>query len=264
MSILWALILAVVQGLTEFLPVSSSAHLAILGALAGIREEDALAFFLVLHMGTLLATLAFFWKDLWALVKGLAHGDGASWRYVLLVAVTTVPTGIIGLALKDYVEEAFASPAVAGGLLFVTAAALLGTRFLPRGEKADRDITWLDALLVGIAQGVAVFPGISRSGATICACLARKVTPEAAFRYSFLASLPAIAGAFLLEARGVFSAENPHVADDVVGFLFAFLSGFLALVFLRRLVTRGQLYWFAIWCVITGSLGLGLALLYSS
>lgn len=264
MTLLWTVIVAIVQGLTEFLPVSSSAHLAILGALAGIREEDALAFFLVLHMGTLLATLVFFWKDLWALIKGLAHADRASWRYVLLMTVTTVPTGIIGLALKGYVEDAFASPGVAGGLLFVTAAALVGTRFLPRGEKADRDITWLDALLVGIAQGIAVFPGISRSGATICACLSRKITPEAAFRYSFLASLPAIAGAFLLEARGVLSAENPHVADDVVGFLIAFAVGYLALVFLRRLVTQGRLHWFAVWCVITGSLGLGLTFLYGS
>lgn len=264
MTLLWTLILAIVQGLTEFLPVSSSAHLTILGALAGLSEEDALVFFLVLHMGTLLATMAFFWRDLWALLKGLLHGDRASWRYGLLILAATVPTGIIGLLLKGLVEKAFTRPAVAGGLLFVTAAALLGTKFLPKGEKPDRDITFADALLIGVAQGIAVFPGISRSGATLSASLARGLSSEAAFRFSFIVSLPAILGAFLLEARQAFSAENPHLLDDGLGLALSFVAGLLALLFLRRFVVQGRLHWFSIWCVATGGLGIGIAFLYGS
>ena len=259
MNLFWTLLLAIIQGLTEFLPVSSSAHLTILGALAGFSEEDALVLFLVLHMGTLLATVLFFWKDLWGLLVGLVHLDRPSMRYVLLIVLATIPTGIIGLLLKGIVEKAFTSPAVAGGLLLVTGAVLVGTKFLRRGEKPDCDISVSDALLIGIAQGIAVFPGISRSGATLSASLARGLSSEAAFRFSFLVSLPAILGAFLLEARQAFSSENPHLVDDSLGLAVSLGVGLLALFLLKRFVVRGRLHWFSIWCAITGLLGLATA-----
>jgi undecaprenyl-diphosphatase len=256
-SLFWTLLLAIIQGLTEFFPVSSSAHLTILGALGGIKEEDALVFFLVLHLGTLLATLVFFSKDLWALFLGLLRRDGASWRYAGLIALTTVPTGLIGLTAKPLVQKAETMPALAGSVLFFTAIYLWSTRYLPAGSKADRDITWLDALLIGIAQGVAVIPGVSRSGATISSGLARGLKRDAAFRYSFLASLPAIGGAFLLEARHAFSAANPYLWDDVTGAAVSFCVGLFALWLWRRTVIKYGPHVFSFWCLATGCLGIG-------
>jgi undecaprenyl-diphosphatase len=259
-SLLWTLLLALVQGLTEFFPVSSSAHLTILGAIAGIKEDDALVFFLVLHSGTLLATLVFFSRDLWALFLGLVRFDRASWRYAGLILLTTVPTGLIGLAAKPYVQKAETMPALAGGVLFFTAVYLWCTRYLPAGTKADRDINWADALLIGLAQGAAVCPGISRSGATISSGLARGIQREAAFRYSFLASLPAIGGAFLLEARHAFTAANPHVWDDALGAAVSFGAGLFALWFWRRTVIKHGPHLFAFWCLATGCLGIAVGL----
>ena len=260
MSLFWTLLLALIQGLTEFFPVSSSAHLTILGAIGGIKEEDALVFFLVLHSGTLLATLVFFSKDLWALFLGLLRRDGPSWRYVGLIALTTIPTGIIGLAAKPFVQKAETMPALAGSVLLFTATYLWATRYLPAGQKADRDITWLDALIIGIAQGVAVLPGISRSGATISSGLLRGLKREAAFRYSFLASMPAIGGAFLLEARHAFSAANPYLRDDVLGAAVSFSAGLFALWLWRRTVIKHGPHVFAFWCLATGCLGIAVGL----
>ena len=260
MSIFWILLLALVQGLTEFFPVSSSAHLTILGALAGIKEEDVLVFFLVLHAGTFLATIVFFGKDLWALFLGLVRLDRPSWRYAGLIVLTTIPTGLIGLTAKPYVQKAETMPALAGSVLFFTAVYLWCTKYLPAGTKADCDITWLDALLIGLAQGVAVLPGISRSGATISSGLARGLKREAAFRYSFLASLPAIGGAFLLEARHAFTAANPEMWDDVMGAAVSFGAGLFALWLWRRTVVKHGPHVFAFWCRATACLGIGVAL----
>ena len=261
MSLLWTLILAVVQGLAEFFPVSSSGHLTILGAVAGIREEDALVFFLVLHFGTLMATLVFFWRDLLRLAWGVLRRDRAAWRYVLLVAAATVPTGLIGLTLQHVTEKAVVTPLVPGILLFFTAAYLWGTKYLPAGKKDDGQITWLDAVLVGAAQGCAVIPGISRSGSSISAGLARGLDRGTAFKFSFLASLPAIAGAFLLEARHAFSAANPHLWDDVVGAAVSFSVGCLALWLWRKAVIRYGTHRFAFWCLIAGAAGIVVAIL---
>jgi len=260
LTLLWTIVLAVVQGLAEFFPVSSSAHLTILGALAGIREEDALVFFLVLHFGTLVATLVFFAKDLVALAAGVLRGERAAWRFVGLVALTTVVTGILGLSLKPLTERVVTSPGIAGSILLFTAAYLWCTRYLPAGTKSRDQIGWLDAVLVGLAQGVAVVPGISRSGASISSGLARGLTRETAFRYSFLASLPAIGGAFLLEARQAFSAANPHLLDDVLGALISFSVGFVALGLWRRVVIRFGPHAFAPWCLVAGLGGIAVAL----
>lgn len=258
MSLLWTLFLGIMQGLTEFLPVSSSAHLTILGFLAGLREEDALVFFVVLHMGTLGAVLAYFWRELGALLSGLLGCDGASWRYALLVLTTTVPTGIIGIAIKPQVEKMAVSPAAAGGFLFVTAAFLFATRFLRDGAKGDGEITFLDALLVGVAQGFAVFPGISRSGATLTVALARGFDRETAFRYSFLASLPAVTGAFLLEGRDALVDSNPHLTDDILGLVVAFAVGLGALALVKGSLVRKVYHHFAWWCVVMGAFGVWL------
>jgi len=260
LSILWTIILAVVQGLAEFFPVSSSAHLTILGALAGIKEEDALVFFLVLHFGTLMATVVFFWRDLLSLAVGALKGDREAWRFAGLVAVTTAFTGAIGLSLEHLTKKLVTEPGIAGGMLLFTAVYLWCTRYLPKGSKDSGGITWLDAALVGIAQGLAVIPGVSRSGASISSGLARGMDRATAFRYSFLASLPAIAGAFLLEARHSFSADNPHLWDDVLGALISFAVGGIALWLWRRVVIKYGPHVFAPWCVFAGLCGITVAL----
>lgn len=260
MNLAWAILLGLLQGLTEFLPVSSSAHLTIAGALSGIQEEDALAFFLVLHVGTLAALVVYFAKDLGSLGVRSLRGEREAWRYNLLVLLTTVPTGILGLALKPAVERAVTSPAVAALLLIVTAAFLTATRFFPEGSREAGQIRFRDALAVGVAQGLAVFPGISRSGATITACMALGIAREEAFRYSFLASLPAIAGAALLEAREVAGAAGHFGAGHLVlGALVSAASGFVALAFLKRTVVGRSFHWYAVWCLLASAFGLWVA-----
>ncbi len=260
MSLPWTILLAIIQGLAEFFPVSSSAHLTILGAVGGIKEEDALVFFLVLHFGTLMATVVFFWRDLLNLALGAFKGDRQAWRFVGLIAVTTAVTGVLGLSLKHVTEKLVTSPGIVGGMLLFTACYLWGTKYLPKGTKSQGEMTWLDAALVGLAQGCAVIPGVSRSGASISSGLARGLDRATAFRYSFLASLPAIAGAFLLEARQAFSAENPHLADDVIGALVSFVVGCFALWLWRKTVIRFGPHVFAPWCLLAGLCGIAVAL----
>ncbi len=260
MTLFWTVVLAVVQGLAEFFPVSSSAHLTILGALGRIQEKDALVFFLVLHFGTLAATTLFFGRQLLALAAGALRGDRGAWRFLGMVAVTTAATGFLGLGLKPVTERVVTSPGIAGTILLFTAGYLWCTRYLPAGTKTRDQIGWVDAVLVGLAQGLAVVPGVSRSGASISSGLARGLDRETAFQYSFLASLPAIAGAFLLEARQAFSAENPHLADDVLGAAISFAVGFGALWLWRRVVIRYGPHAFAPWCLVAGLGGIAVAL----
>lgn len=261
MSLVWTVILAIAQGLAEFFPVSSSAHLTILGALGGIREEDALVFFLVLHFGTLTATLVFFRRDLWNLLIRALRGDREAWRFAGLVAVTTAFTGVLGLSLKPVTERLLTSPGIAGSVLLFTAAYLWCTQYLPNGRKTFSEMRWRDAALVGIAQGLAVIPGVSRSGASISSALALGLDRESAFRYSFLASLPAIGGAFLLEARQAFSTSNPHLADDLLGAAISFSVGCFALWLWRRSVIKHGPHRWAFWCVLAGLTGIAVALL---
>jgi undecaprenyl-diphosphatase len=260
LSLFWTVLLAIAQGLAEFFPVSSSAHLTILGSLGEIREEDALVFFLVLHFGTLVATVLFFGRDLWGLTLGALRGERAAWRFAGLVGVTTAVTGAVGFGLKPITERVVTSPGIAGSILLVTACYLWGTRYLPRGTKVREEISWLDAALVGLAQGLAVVPGVSRSGASISSGLARGMDRETAFTYSFLASLPAIAGAFLLEARQAFSVANPHLSDDILGASIAFVVGFFALWLWRKVVVRFGPHAFAPWCLTAGLGGIAVAL----
>jgi undecaprenyl-diphosphatase len=256
LGLLWGLVLGVIQGATEFLPVSSSAHLAFAGALAGISEKDALPFFLVLHFGTLAALAAYFAGDLLGLAKGCLRLDRTAWRLVLMIALTSLPTGIIGLALKDIVEKAFVSTAWPAAFLVVTAAALFFTKFGSKGESGLGGISPVSALLIGLAQGLAVLPGISRSGSTIAAGLLCGLKRDDAFRYSFLSSIPAIGGAFLLDMKGIAdTASNFGTGVMIVSFFLAAVSGFASLFFLKRAVTGGRLHLFSYYCLFASACG---------
>lgn len=245
-----AIILGIIQGLTEFLPVSSSGHLALAQMLAGLAEPS-LTLGVVMHAGTLAATALLVRERLVSAVREglkavmrprqLAETEGG--RDALVVILASLPTAAIGLLMRSAVEKYTQSPLAIGLGFLVTAALLISTRWLPGGE---RDVpTWRGALAVGIAQGIAVLPGVSRSGSTIAVLLWLGVKPPRAFELSMLMSLPAVLGAVVLESRHLDSLHG--LTPALVGAGVAFVVGVVALMLLRRVVIRNGFSWFALW-----------------
>lgn len=246
----------VLQGLTEYLPVSSSAHLAIFQHVTG-NGEAGLAFDLVLHVATVCSTLVYFGTDIVRMLFEFFRGfrmpvgqksDG--WYFGWAVIFGSVPTAIIGLLLKPFVERIGASMAGVGGALLVTGVLMLILAVVPAGT---RKICVSIGLIVGIAQGIAVIPGISRSGATLVAGILCGLSAAEAFRFSFLLSLPAITGAAVLELRHAAGAGISLPEGWLYGSLLAFVSGLTALYVLHRTILRGRWWIFALYC---GALGL--------
>ena len=258
-----AFLLGVVQGLTEFLPVSSSGHLALAESFLEV-PGGGVAFAVLLHAGTLLA-IAIVFRDglkrvmvgLVELPRGLGRSPGewsAESRLAARLAVATIPGALVGLLLEDRIEVAFGSPSVVGGLLLATATFLLASRWIPRGEK---EVGWGTAWWIGCAQAFAILPGISRSGATIVCALALGVARPRAAEFSFLAAVPLILGSLVLQlpelGESASSGSTPSLA---LGFLTSFLVGWAALRWLVALVHRGQLHWFAAYCAVVGLVAL--------
>ena len=252
----------VVQGLTEFLPVSSSGHLR-LGQLWLETTPPSLFFDIALHLGTLLAVVAVFRRSLWNLAWGLLRpGQGYWWhraqgRQLGLLLLASAPTAVIGLALEPLVEERLGLSAV-GGLLFINGLILLSARSLQGGpadaaEEEQWSLTWKGALLIGIAQGLAVLPGISRSGSTIVMALAVGMNARAAATFSFLLSIPAISGAALLKVRDLGSFDQGEIFNTAAGSLVAAFVGYLALVLLLALIKRAQFHHFSWYCFFLGA-----------
>lgn len=251
---LWqTLIKAVVQGITEFLPISSDGHLVIVGTLLekwfGTKATDAETVELIigLHLGTLVATIAVYWNELWSLLKRR--------RLLINVIVGSVPLAIIGLLLKDWFEQTLASPLYAGLGLLVTAV------FLLAGQRMELNLLELDqiplshALAIGCFQALAPLPGVSRSGSTIAGALMIGVTRQAATTFSFLLSVPAVGGAVLLKAidmaRG--TSGGGAIGQLLFGAAISFAVGIVALRFLIRIVSQRKLHWFAYYCLLLGT-----------
>ncbi len=273
---LQALILGMIQGLTEFLPVSSSGHLVLFQELLGDEffgagEEELFA--VVLHLGTLLPILWFYRRDIGQSIAALQpdhslrdlgltrwlQADSNRWLSVLVV-VGTVPTGIMGIALHDYFTELFASPTKVLIALMVTGGLLLATRFVPAERSGTASLALWSALLIGVVQGCAITPGISRSGSTIAVALFLGIARADAARFSFLLSVPAILGAMVLQAKDGLPMESISWAPLALGFLAAVIVGYLSLVLLVSLVSKGRLYQFTwyLWPVaITGLIMMG-------
>ncbi|QVL36976.1 undecaprenyl-diphosphate phosphatase [Aminirod propionatiphilus] len=253
-----SLLLGVVQGATEFLPVSSSGHLALAQWLLGF-DEAPLPFDLVLHMATMGATVLYFWRDIVDLVLewlgGFVSARGRrseGWRYGWAVAAGTVVTAFPALGLKPLVERMIHLPWAVGLALVLTASLLFAAGRLPR---RGGQVVLSSGFFVGLAQGLAVIPGLSRSGATIVTGLATGLKSEEAFRFSFLLSVPAICGATFLELRSVgswgdFTAALP--SGWLVGAMAAFATGYFSLVLLRRVVTLGRWRGFSLYCLLLG------------
>lgn len=253
MTLLEALFLGVVQGLTEFLPISSSGHLRLLAAVFGAEEPQTL-FDICVHAGTLAAVIGFYRREV---VRILIALPSLSWqnpdfRLGMLVLIGTVPAAVIGVSLGDLMEANLASVATVGGFLLLNGCVLMLARNAPATGRGLSELTIRDAILIGLAQSVALFRGISRSGSTIVAGLRLGISREAAAAFSFLLSIPAIGGAFLLEFQRAVSEGGVNPAPLVVGTVAAAISGYAALVLLLRLVRRGQLHHFAWYCWLLG------------
>ena len=255
MSWIEALILGIVQGLTEFLPVSSSGHLAIGKALFGIETAD-LSFEVAVHAATVLATIVVFWKDIVKLLQGLFKFQlNPETRYILLLVLSMVPVFVVGMFFKDSVEEVFGSGLlVVGFALLVTALLLfLSETLAARRAGEGGKVTWKSALWMGVAQAVAVIPGLSRSGSTIATGLLCGVKKEEVTRFSFLMVLVPILGeAFLDVVGGDFAASSVGLLPLALGFVAAFVSGLFACKFMIAMVKKARLRWFALYCALVG------------
>lgn len=264
MSLIESILLGALQGVTEFIPVSSSGHLLLLKELFGLREIGLL-FDILLHIATLLVTVIVFRQRIWIIIQALIHWvfdrshyseeDKIQVKLAGLILLATLITGIIGISIRDLVAV-FPARAVAG-LLMVTGLVILMSRWIPEGTKDYGHITWKDALIMGFAQGFAVFPGISRSGITIVTGLVLKQTRKTAGEFSFIISLPAILAALLL-SLDEFTTLTEVASFQVLalGFLTSFGVGLMSLLLLLRFVRSGKLYWFALYLIPVALLGL--------
>ncbi|HSG67540.1 MAG TPA: undecaprenyl-diphosphate phosphatase [Bacteroidales bacterium] len=260
MNWLEALILGIVQGLTEFLPVSSSGHLELGKVILGVNAERSLIFTVVVHGATVLSTIVVFYKDIWQLLKGLlAFRWNEETQYVARILLSMVPVLILGLFFKEEIEQFFNGNVMfVGFMLLFTSMLLLSTYLI---KHNDRKINFADSFIIGIAQALAVLPGISRSGATISTGLLLGNKKANIARFSFLMVLIPIIGANFKDIYdgGASAANGIGITPLLVGFFAAFISGLLACKWMIGIVKRGKLVYFALYCFIIGSV----AVIYS-
>lgn len=271
MTLFQSILLGIIQGLTEFLPVSSSGHLVIVPYLLGwqIPAQDAFVFDVLVQVATLLAVFAYFWNDLVAIVRAFLIGlwrrepfKDPMARLGWLIILATIPAGAIGFALKNTVENAFNNPVATGFFLLATAILLLAAERFGKRTASLEKITWKDALWIGFFQAMAIFPGVSRSGATITGGMTRDMERAPAARFSFLMSTPIMLAAGLLASLDL--VKTPDLGSIlpifIPGFIVAALTGYLAIRWLLGYLTRHPLYVFSIYCAALGLITLATAL----
>jgi undecaprenyl-diphosphatase len=260
MSWLEAFLLGLLQGIAEFLPISSSGHLEIGKVFLSVQNADNKLFSVVVHVATVLSTILVFRKDLWVLTREFFRFRWSpTTQYVGMLFLSMTPVGLVGVFAKDHLDELFTGNLLMVGLLlFVTAALLLLTQFYK--PKTEKPITPVRAFVIGVAQAIAVLPGISRSGATISTALLMGVSRDQAARFSFLMVIIPILGAGLLEAKDVM--ENPVEASAIgmdalaIAFVTSLVSGWAACKWMLKLVKSGSLKWFALYCAVVGAAAL--------
>ncbi len=240
--------LAVLQGVTEFLPVSSSGHLVLGAELLGVRSPGA-TLEVLLHTGTLFSIMIYYRHRLWELTRGAVQRDHEAWRYIGLLALASVPAALGYLLFGKALTEAFDRIEVVGPMLLVTGVLLLLSRM---GRDRTERVGPASALIVGAAQALALMPGISRSGSTLTAARLRGIEPAAAAEFALLMSVPALGGATLIELLSIndYDAIAPH--NLVLGALVSGLVGYVAIVALVRMLSRGRLWMFGIYCLAVG------------
>ena len=287
MSLIQSIILGIVQGLTEFLPVSSSGHLAIFKYLFGL-EDVGIFFDVLLHVGTLVAVFAVYYSDIWKLIVGavqlirnLLHNfvifirkgsrqasdeerpevayrkviETPNQRFVVLIIVSSIPVAIVGFLFEDFIDRISSGLLIPGICLLITGVALLLSEAVKEGRKGIKNITWKDAVLIGLAQAFATFPGISRSGSTIATGMMCGVRKETAVKYSFIMSIPAILGAAAKSALDIIRGEariSGSVAVYIVGAVIAAIVGYAAIRLLLVVVKKRKFKYFAFYCFLVG------------
>ena len=255
MEIFESIILGAVQGLTEFLPVSSSGHLQLAKALLGVELEENLTFDIVLHAATVLSTIVVLWNEIWWLLKGIfCRGMNDEKSYFFKLLVSMIPIGVVGFCLKDYIDALLSSEyvmLVVGAMLLLTAA-LLSFAYYARPRLKD-NISYRDAFIIGVGQAAAAMPGLSRSGTTIATGILLGNKKSTVATFSFLMVLAPIMGQALLDiVDGGFAIAGVDTASLVAGFLSAFVVGCLACKYMINTVKRGKLIWFALYCAVVG------------
>ena len=261
MSILQSIILGVIQGLTEFLPISSSAHLVITPYLLGweFNNQAEFIFDVLVQLGTMLAVITYFWHDLAGILRAFIIGIWHRKPFVQLQArlgwlliIASIPAALAGVLFKDMVEQAFSSPLATALFLILTAGFLVLAEILGKRVRQLEHITWLDALVIGIFQAVSLFPGVSRSGSTITGGMLRNLDRRSAARFSFLMSVPVMLGAGALTTLDLFQVPNftAQLPTLVLGFVTAAVVGYLSIRWLLGYLTRHSLFAFAIYCLV--------------
>lgn len=267
MTILQAIILGIVQGLTEFLPVSSSGHLVLVEHLLRVPHSDDITFEVFVHFGTLLSVVVVLWNEVVQIMRSFLgafrgmhfvskYRENEYFRLAVFIIVGSVPAAIIGISFEDEVSAAFTDPKLVAVMLVLTGLILFLTRLTP--PSSGKRIGIISALVIGLAQAVAIIPGISRSGSTISTGMYLRISPLQAARFSFLLSVPVIAGATLLKTKEIiehgFSLE--YILPILVGTVVSFGSGYLAIKFLFRIVEKGRFSVFAFYCLFVGTIGI--------
>ncbi len=268
MSLLQSVIMGIVQGLTEFLPVSSSGHLVLFGSILGIETDTGIVFEVMLHIGTLVSIVFVFYKDILQMITGffgmgldIIRGRGLELKksphrvMVLMVIAASIPTGIMGILFNDFFEIAFSSVRVVSVTLMITGTLLYIANKIKPGLKGPADMKISDALIVGVFQGLSITPGISRSGSTIFAGLTRGFTRELATRFSFIMSIPAILGAAVLELAKYYDRATftDGLTISLAGMLAAAVAGTIAIRFLVEMLKKGKLHYFSYYCWLVGA-----------
>lgn len=244
MDLVNAIILGIVQGLTEFLPVSSSGHLVMAQTLLGVTPGGGIVFEVAVHVATLIAIVIFYFKRIMALTVGAFTGQGEAWRYIGKLALATLPAIVVALLARDLIEQQFNSPYMVGMLLIVTGFIVWTTRYtITKGSALEP--SWRDALIIGCAQAFAILPGITRSGTTVAVAMALGMTPLAAAEFSFLMGVIAMAGAAVLLLPELTSASPELMTSILAGGAAALVSGLLALVAFVWLLKSQRFYVFA-------------------
>jgi len=257
-----ALILGLVQGLTEYLPVSSSGHLTIGSALFGIEGEENLAFTVAVHVATVCSTLVILWKEIDWILKGLFKFEmNAETKYALNILVSMIPIGIVGVFFKDEVEAIFGSGLFIVGCMLLLTATLLSFSYYAK-PRIKENISMRDAFIIGLAQACAVMPGLSRSGSTIATGLLLGDKKENLAQFSFLMVIIPILGKAFLDiisgdmAGSISGPDGIGVGSLIAGFVAAFVSGAFACRFMIEIVKRSKLVWFAVYCAVVGSISI--------
>jgi len=256
MDVIEAIILGIIQGLTEFLPVSSSGHLVIGTEILGVQSEENLTFAIAVHAATVLSTIVILHKDIWMLLKGLFKFQwNEETKYLFKIAISLIPVLIIGLFFKDEVKELFSSGLLVVGIMLLVTACLLAFSYYAK-PRPKENLSFRDAFIIGLAQGAAaIFPGLSRSGSTISTGLLLGNNKETVAKFSFLMVLiPILGEAFLDLVKGDFTAAEASIPTSslIAGFIAAFIFGCIACKWMINLVKKGKLIYFAYYCGIVG------------